>query len=308
MSQKYRILLCLLVFLVCFTSVVYADIVRNPEMSVYPQSDQVQSLYKHAPRPLDISEQDDLLEIWFGKVSVCDCIAVRCHGQTMLIDGGNRNNGAATMAFMSALSFTHADYLFNTHHHDDHLEMQEALLRRGLLTADVFLTPYPQGYNVEAQKQMEATVLAHNVEYRQIFDGDVLYLGGETGARIEFHRWLGSTNANFSSVFAKITYGERSIWLMADVISAAQKAIAEERTDIVWKADLLKAGHHGYTVQDEKLLRLIDPEFTIITSSRASAKKTIDQMNTKHIPWLVTNAGTIYMWTDGGPNWYWNQD
>ena len=306
MNSKNRILACVCLFLVFLSCASRADIIHIPEMPVYPSSSQEHAPYN--PKPLDDPGKDDLLEIWFGKVSVCDCIAIRCHGQTMLIDGGNRMNGGATIAFMNALRFTHADYLFNTHHHDDHIEMQEALLRRGLLTADVFLTPYPRNYNVELQQQMEATVLARGVEYRQVFDGDVLYLGGEKGARVEFHRWTGSTNANYSSVFARITYGERSIWLMADVIGKAQKVLAKQRKDIDWKADLLKAGHHGYSRQDEKLLKKMSPELVIITSSQTSAKPTIEQMDIKKIPWLITNAGTIYMRTDGKQDWFWNQD
>lgn len=107
----------------------------------------------------------------------------------------------------------------------------------------------------------------------------------------------------------KITYGERSVFLMADVISAAQDALAMERlTDIPWKADVLKAGHHGYTRQNNDLIRAIDPELCIVTNSRLGGKETISQMEKLDIPVFLTNLGTIYLHTDGGENWYFSQD
>ena len=301
--------LCLLVILSLANAGAMAGdaVIRDRTLPVFPLDEKGMRV-ENGPLPLSENTEDDLLEIWFGQVNVCDCIAVRCHGQTMLIDGGNRDNGGATRAFLQRLDFRRADYIYNTHHHDDHIEMQESLLRRGEFYADVFLTPYPKGYNADLQRRMEKTVDDRGIEYRQLFDNDVLYLGGENGAKFEFHRWTGSTDPNHSSLFAKVMYGRRSIWLIADVISKAQRALADERTDIDWKADVLKAGHHGYSRQDSRLLMLISPELTVITNSYPGGQETIRQMDSLGIARAVTGLGTIYLKTDGGSAWYWNQE
>ena len=287
------------------TAALAETVIRSEDIGVFPVVTAKHPNATVLPLPMDADDPQPLLEIWFAKVSVCDCFAVRCNGKTMLIDGGNRQNGGATRGFLDALGFHRADYIYNTHHHDDHLEMQCSLVRRGEFWAPVFLTPYERDYPVEAQLEMQAAVDAAGIEYRTVRDGDVLDLGGAT---VEFHRWLGSTDPNYTSLFAKITYGRRSVWLMADVTGYAQKVLGEERTDIDWDADVLKAGHHGYAEQDFRLLTMMSPELCIITNSLSSGDKCIRQMKRNGIPYLMTNLGTVYMRTDGGDCWYYQQD
>lgn len=277
---------------------------------VFPlQAGEVSKSEAAAPAPAPFTERTDgLLELWFCRVSVCDAFFVRCNGETMMIDGGTFNTGKAALKVIDQLGLTGVDYLFNTHHDDDHLEMQKFLLQHDF-TAKVFLTPYERNYPVARQREMEKIVDAVGVEYRTIHDGDSMMLGGENGAKVQFFRWGGSTNPNFSSVMCKITFGERSVFMMADVISAAQDALAEERlTDIPWKADILKAGHHGYTRQNTALVQAIDPELCIVTNSKLGGEATISQMDKLGIPVILTNLGTIYLHTDGGENWYFSQD
>lgn len=280
-----------------------ADVIMDTSVPVYP----VPGAQNSAPFSFEDPEvyEEGKLEIWFGKVNVCDAFILRCNGETMMIDGGDIGHGKATVAFLRALGVHHVNYLYNTHHHDDHIDMQTALISYGQLTADTFLTPYERGFNVYRQRKMEAAVDAKGVEYRVVHDGDTLRLGGENGALFQFYRWDGSTDPNYSSLFCKITYGERTALLMADVIGKAQKALARDRTDIPWKSDILKAGHHGYSEQDSLLMKLIDPEFCVITNSRNA--KADDQMKELGIPFALTGDGTVYFWTDGKENWYYNR-
>ena len=225
----------------------------------------------------------------------------------MLVDGGAKVASSATYALLDGLGITRVNYLFNTHHHDDHLQMQTIMVSKGRLTADVFLTPYERGYNVQAQRDAEAAMDAAGIEYRVLHDGDSMRLGGENGALLQFYRWLGNTNANYSSMICKITYGDRSAFLMADAISKGQQGLAE-RDDIDWKTDILKAGHHGYTTQEKSLLDRMDPEVCIITNSRLGGQKTGKQMERLGIPHYFTNLGTLYLHTDGEEYWYLYQD
>lgn len=255
----------------------------------------------------DGESQPALLEIWFIRISVCDAFLVRCNGETMLIDGGNIGNGKALLEFLNRMDLTHVNYLFNTHHHDDHLEMQQFLLMHGF-EADEFLTPYARQYPVPAQLQMEALVDERKIPYHTVHDGDKMRLGGEKGALVEFFRWDGSTNANFASMMCKITLKNRSIFFLADVISVAQVALAKDRPDIPWKSDILKLGHHGYSSQCKELLKLIDPEMCVMTNTRLGGKNAYNQMARLKIPLLLTTHGTIYLHTDGENDWRYTQD
>lgn len=285
MNLKKAVSLLLSFVLVFAFAQSLAAVIVDPEAPVFPGS-----------------PDDGLLEIWCGKVNVCDCHFLRCNGETMMIDGGTQGTGAAVKKLLGQLGWDGVDYMLTTHHHDDHMGMQKYLVKHGFPVGE-YLTPYPHDYNVPDQREMEKAVLEKGIPYHTIKDGDEMWLGGENGARIQFFRWAGSTNANFSSVMCRVTYGERSMYFLADVTGEAQKCLAQERPDIPWKSDILKTGHHGYKAQVKELLHMISPEFAVITNSKLGAADCIKQYQREEIPFMVTPSGTIYLRTDGGEDW-----
>lgn len=242
--KRFRLLLLALA-LTLLVGAAQADVRFDETLSAFPVQAEDGTWADNGPVPFDSDEEKDgMLEIWFGRVNVCDCFIVRVNGETMMIDGGTQLTRKASLHFLEKLHITGVDYMFNTHHHDDHLQMQEFLLRYKGFKAGTFLTPYPRDYNVPLQKKMQATVDKLGIPYQTVKHGDSFMLGGENGALVQFFRWMGSTNANYSSMMCKITYGERSVFLMADVTGKAQKCLAEESLhDIPWDADIYKLGH-----------------------------------------------------------------
>ena len=288
---------------------VQAEVIFNPALHAFPTRAEDGSWSQDAPMPFIQGEMGDgLLEIWFGRVSVCDCFIVRCNGEVMMIDGGKVANSPYSKLLLEKLGIDGVDYLFNTHHHDDHLAMQEYLLRTGF-HAGVFLTPYERGYPVADQQKMERTVDARGIPYKTLHHGDTMMLGGENGAQITFYRWTKNTNANYSSMMCRIVYGERSVYLMADVIGEAQKDLGENYLDAIpWDSDIFKLGHHGYNKQDPNLLSAISPELCIVTNSRVGGEPGISQLDRLGYKWVNTERGTIYARTDGKDNWEYIQD
>lgn len=305
MRKICAFLLCAV--LLCSTAA--ADVIFDQELNAFPKQQPDGSWAENAPRPFIEGEMGEgLLEIWFGRVSVCDCMIVRCNGEVMMIDGGTVSHGPHTRVLLANLGIDRVDYLFNTHHHDDHLQMQEYMLRTGF-NAGIFLTPYERNYPVDDQQKMEKTVDARGIPYKTIYNGDTMMLGGENGAQITFYRWTKNTNANFSSMMCKIVYGERSVYLMADVCGAAQKDLGENYLDVIpWDSDIFKVGHHGYSRQDANLLEAISPDLCVVTNSKVGASECIAQLNRLGLEWKNTETGTIYARTDGGESWQYIQD
>lgn len=298
-------LLCLLLM-----GTANADVLFDETLSAFPVEKAGGGYEAFGPLPFDGEDQGEgLLEIWFGRVSVCDCFVVRCNGETMMIDGGTTSHSEATRLLLDKLHITGVDYLFNTHSHDDHLQAQEYLVRKLGFNAGVFLSPYEVGTGDKLMKKMWATVENRQIPVRTLAHGDTLMLGGEEGALVQFFRWTGSTNLNETSMMCKITYKDRSVYLMADVIGKGQKALVREYMDeIPFDADIFKLGHHGYNRQETEILDAISPELCVVTNSAAGAKQAIDQLKGRQMEYRITNAGTIYARTDGGENWYYTQD
>lgn len=303
-----RILLFVLAAMLLCTGAL-AEVRFDETLSAFPVKTE-DGWAEFGPVPFDEEEQrEGLLEIWFGRVNVCDCFVLRLNGETMMIDGGTVSHRGATQLLLDKLGITKVDILFNTHHHDDHLEAQEYLLRKEFLDADLFITPYDRGHNVDRQKKMEATVDKRGIPFQTMRHGDSLMFGGEDGALVQFFRWMGSTDANYSSLMCKVTYKERSIYFMADVTGKAQKMLAQESLDTIpWDADIFKVGHHGYAKQDPTLLEAISPDLCIVTNSKQGAEQCMKQLDKAGLKYVNTPSGTIYARTDGGEEWVYTQD
>lgn len=302
--------LAVLIMCMLFCGSVAAEVIFDEELSAFPVRNADGGWAENGPIPFNEEDMGEgLLEVWFGRVSVCDCIIVRCNGETMMIDGGMIQNSKSSLLLLETLGIDGVDYLFNTHHHDDHLEMQEYLLRKKGFNAGVFFTPYERGHRVERQQKMEKTVDSRGIPFHTLHHGDTMMLGGENGAQITFYRWLGNTNANYSSMMCRIVYGERSMYLMADVTGLAQKELGLHYLDeIPWDSDIFKVGHHGYAKQDTNLLEAISPELCVITNSKQGAEQAVKQFDRLGLKYVNTPLGTVYARTDGGENWYYIQD
>ena len=97
-----------------------------------------------------------LLRVTFFPEAQNDAILLECGGQTMLVDGGEILWTNAMAEALARRGIDHLDYMFNSHPHDDHIEVQYYLLKRGLVTPDVFISPFLPTMNVEKQQLMVA--------------------------------------------------------------------------------------------------------------------------------------------------------
>ena len=83
---------------------VQAEVIFNPALHAFPTRAEDGSWSQDAPMPFIPGEMGDgLLEIWFGRVSVCDCFIVRCNGEVMMIDGGKVANSPYSKLLLEKL-------------------------------------------------------------------------------------------------------------------------------------------------------------------------------------------------------------
>ena len=247
-------------------------------------------------------EGADVLEWTIFDVNEGDAMLLSCGGESMLVDGGPAPFREALRDALDALGLRHLTRFFNTHAHDDHIDGLYYLLTYGF-TADEYVHAYSPSA-IEANELCKRTYEAakkNDVPVRRVGDGDALALGG---ARLQVIQWTGIKNANARSLALKVTFGESTALLCADITGETQHALADNASEGLLCADIIKLPHHAITAAVPEFLDAVSPEAAVITNceSRAGdgAKK---QLCSRGIPALFSGAGRVSAVTDG-TDWY----
>lgn len=273
--------------------------------------------------PFPFETDDPLLEVFFIGLGRDDGFFLRCGGQTLLIDGGYAEQYPALQRFLlQEHGSLRLGSILNTHQHDDHIGAQLQLLSRGGSAAS-FLSPLPPDAKNEAYQRLFPLLEKLSISYHQLAHGDLLDLGDsadaddvgavplsqafavqrENSALISVYRYTGNDAIiNDSSLVLHITYGKRTLLLMADAAGKPQHFLREKvGTDL--QADVVKVAHHGITPMVSTFMDVVTPSLAIVTNERKATTQQNRQFRLRRIPALYTAEGTIYLATDGNL-WY----
>ena len=77
-------------------------------------------VYIDQEKPEDWEERY-LLRIYALRSLDCDAYVLECDGETMILDGGK--NASYLTEFLEEKGISHVDMIFNSHPHDDHIEV-----------------------------------------------------------------------------------------------------------------------------------------------------------------------------------------
>ena len=252
-------------------------------------------------------EDADVLEWTIFDVNEGDAMLLRCGGESMLVDGGPAPFREDLRDALDALGLRHLTRFFNTHAHDDHIDGLYYLLTYGF-TADEYVHAYsPTAIETnELCKRAYEAAKKNGVPVRRVGDGDTLTLGG---AQLQVIQWTGILNANARSLVLKVTFGESTALLCADIIGDTQHALVDSAPEGLLDADIIKMPHHAITAAVPEFLDAVSPEAAVVTNceSRAGdgAKK---QLRCRKLPALFSGAGRVNAVTDG-TDWYvWQEE
>lgn len=206
------------------------------------------------------------LKVYFLDVGQGDAVLVCCDGETLLVDAGPAEAGAAVNRFLrDTLGMDGVGCVIATHAHDDHLAgMAEAL--RGLTAGHIYSS------RAVSSSYWFGTVLPvlRQDSLEVSFPGfqDSFSLGG---AAVTFINPLSAAgNANDLSLAVRIEYGENTVLLTADIEAEAEAAILESGVPL--RSTLLKVAHHGGdTSSTEAFIRAAAPEIAVISVGAGNA-------------------------------------
>lgn len=200
----------------------------------------------------------DSLAVHFLDVGQGDAILLVDRDETMLIDGGNPENGDQIVAYLKDLGITQLDYVVATHNHNDHAGGLTDVVAQ-LAVANLYVT---NSTATEASKNLIAEAKSKNIPISTPSPGTPLTFGGST---INF---LGPLNVhedvNDDSIVMKVTHGADRFLLTGDMEAAAEKELLAQNLDLA--ADVLKVGHHGsYSSTGYLFLRTVNPRYAVIS-------------------------------------------
>ena len=196
-------------------------------------------------------------------------------------------------------------YILSTHYHDDHIDGITQLFRYGF-TAGEYLHPYGDVSANRNERMKNTLCLAqkNGVPARRVGHGDALTLGG---AQIQVLRCLEVPGENAASLVLKVTFGENSMLLCADISNQVQEYFAAHLAPELLDADLIKAPHHGINRIHTDFLNAVSPEAVVITSlPDLIAEKLKAQLESRNLPYVFSGCGTVCVVTDG-TDWYIDQ-
>ena len=208
--------------------------------------------------------EEDLLEVWFPAIRDQDCAIFRYQGLIWLLDCGDERAGIEIVPLMQHLGITRVDRLINTHPHHDHLNGLYAI--DAAFSVGELLICFPEDETRHMTAAMEYCK-GNGIPVSVFGDESILGMGD---GFVSFLAWMKSDemdSVNNRSAQFMVSYGDCSMFFMADAGYQAQVHLLEALEPKDLKADLLRYPHHGKSKMIRELFEAIDPALSIITNT-----------------------------------------
>lgn len=285
--------------------------------------------YSFSKETFDYSDGND--RIHFLNTANSDSILVESNGKFALIDAGEGNNNPRrkteykgyeqeVVEYIKKVCRTdegvHLDFILGTHCHYDHIGSFHALITDSEISIG---KAYFKEFNPLIAKDYEIGRWEIDETYNQIISDlnqkSVPVIGKLPNEPFEFGDFtirfyntvtpesLAGKGENASSIGVKISKGERTVFLAADITKSTglESVLADE----IGKVDILKAGHHGYFGSSSaSFLQKLSPQIVIVTNQLGKVYPNVKwnlTMKAK-VPFYATydNNGIIATLTDDG--------
>lgn len=249
-------------------------------------------------RPEGWSEKE-LLRLTAIDTDRSDAMLLQCGGENMMIDGGSQQFYDRLLALIAQEGITEFKYLYNTHPDTDHIQGLSLLMNRWEGQIGGFCTAVAKNYSASPHTLAVRVMQKRNIPYVQIFDGDVLTLGGAT---INVIRCDENWGVNNRSAACQVVFGNSKVLLTGDCGNQALEYFIANRDHALLECDIMKAVHHGINGIVLEFLDVAQPEFIFVPNAKenlAEAKQVFfDDLGA----WF-NGDGSIVMETDGA-DWY----
>ncbi len=242
----------------------------------------------------DFSDKYGDDKIHFLNTANSDCILLESNGKFALVDSGEGNENPRKdpgykgyrdevlsyikKAVAGENGKVEFEFILATHMHYDHAGNFTSIINDSDITINkAFIKEYDTSSvsamdkknwgngemyeNIINSLKEKNVPIIHNIPDNAFVFGDftIQFFNGETPKEIVVK------NENANSIGVKITKGDKSAFLAADI--TADTGLEEYYAEQIGDIDLLKIGHHGYYGSSSKsFLKVIKPEICICTN------------------------------------------
>lgn len=250
---------------------------------------------------LNQTNQSGLFQVHFINVGQADSILVIApNGQTILIDGGNTEDGTGVVSYLKAQGVKELSAIIATHPHEDHIGGLDTIIH-SFPPKQVYM-----GNGTSTTKTFEdfiSAVQASGAKTIRVKAGVKLDVPGVSGLFLAPISDQYDDLNNYSAVL-KMTFGKVSFLLTGDAEAISETEMLKGGQDL--KATVLKVGHHGSSSStSSEFLKAVLPKYAVISVGVKNdyghpTQETLDKLNNAGVQVFRTDQdGTVVATTDG---------
>ncbi len=253
-------------------------------------------------------EDSSILQVHFIDVGQGDSILIQTPGkQNILIDGGEKNQGAYLQSYLQKQGVKHLHMVIATHPHADHIGGLVQVLAN-FPTDTVYLPPVT--HTTRTFEDLLSTIEQENIPLSPppssepiLFEKDLAleFLSPQRDFQDHLNDW---------SIVLKLTYDNHRFLFTGDIEGAAETALIQDYSRDRLDADVLKVSHHGSSTSSSlSFLEAVSPQVSVISSGKENPyghphKETLERL-LQFSPNLYRTdlQGTVLINSDGVELW-----
>ena len=206
-----------------------------------------------------VSKAQGNLSVHYIDVGQADCILLMQGDNSMLIDGGNNDDGEAVVKYLQSQGISKVDYIIATHPHEDHIGGIDNVIN----SFEIGQVIMPKvSHNTKTYEDILKSIKNKGLTVTAAKAGQSYWLGQ---AKVDIISPLKDKydDLNAYSVVARVVFGENSFLFTGDMITQNETALLKAGTDV--SANVLKVAHHGsYTSNSQDFLKAVGAKYSVI--------------------------------------------